>query len=173
MNSPYDQINDYCNKKNGATDKHKAIMLYRFYNDYYAAIDNYKKNHGNKNPSTLDCETFESVLLQSTSLDSSYTITSKMIDEEIDKELQRHEKKTKVQDFGLSVASGVVASFVFAVLALLFVHVCHNQVKSFIDSIYQVDEEITQVINQNAGLETDQDSSNETKQDSEQGSTIP
>lgn len=145
MQTPYSQIMEFCKTKN-ASDLQSKILLHKFYKDYYEVIDNYKKKE-NKEPTKEILEGFESTLLSETTLQGNLKLSEEEIESAFSKEIRKHDKVTSMKNFGLSILSGVIASFLFTILLIIILNLAQNQVKGWINDMYKTQQEIERTVN--------------------------
>lgn len=55
---------------------------------------------------------------------------------------------TSVKNFGLSILSGVIASFIFTILLIVILNLAQNQVKGWINDMYKTQQEMEQTVNE-------------------------
>ena len=145
MQTPYSQIMEFCKSKN-VSELQSKILLHKFYKDYYEIIDNYKKKE-NKEPTEEILEGFESTLLSETTLQGNLKLSEEEIEIALSKEIKKHDRITSAQNFGLSVLSGVLASFIFTILLIVILNLAQNQVKGWINDMYKTQQEMEQTVN--------------------------
>ncbi len=146
MQTPYSQIMEFCKNKN-VPELQSKILLHKFYKDYYDIINNYK-NKENKEPTEEILKGFESTLLDETTLQGNLKLSEDEIEKALSKEIKKHDKIVSIKNFGLSVLSGVIASFIFTVLLIVILHLAQNQVKGWIDDMYKTQQEIEHTVNE-------------------------
>lgn len=146
MQTPYSQIMEFCKNKN-VPELQSKILLHKFYKDYYDIINNYK-NKENKEPTEEILKGFESTLLDETTLQGNLKLSEDEIEKALSKEIKKHDKIVSIKNFGLSVLSGVIASFIFTVLLIVILNLAQNQVKGWIDDMYKTQQEIEHTVNE-------------------------
>lgn len=62
---------------------------------------------------------FESTLLDETTLLGNLKLSEDEIEKALSKEIKKHDKIISVKNFGLSILSGVIASFIFTILLVV------------------------------------------------------
>lgn len=145
MQTPYSQIMEFCQNKD-VSELQSKILLHKFYKDYYEVVDNYKKKE-NKEPTDEILKGFESTLLSETTLQGNLKLSNEEIEAALSKEIKKHERVTSLKNFGLSVLSGVIASFIFTILLIVILNLAQNQVKGWINDMYKTQQEMVQTVN--------------------------
>lgn len=145
MQTPYSQIMEFCKKKD-ASELQSKILLHKFYKDYYEIINNYKKRE-DKEPTEETLEGFESTLLSETTLQGNLKLSEKEIEIALSKEIKKHDRVTSIKNFGLSILSGVIASFIFTILLIVILNLAQNQVKGWINDMYKTQQEMERTVN--------------------------
>ncbi len=145
MQTPYNQITEFCKNKN-VPELQSKILLHKFYKDYYEVIDNYQKKES-KEPTKEILEGFESTLLSETTLQGNLKLSEEEIASALSKEIKKHDRLTSIKNFGLSILSGVIASFIFTILLLVILNLAQNQVKGWINDMYKTQQQIEQTVN--------------------------
>lgn len=145
MNTPYSQIVEFCKKKN-ASELQCKILLHKFYKDFYEIIDDYK-NKEKREPTHEIIEGFENTLLSETTLQGNLKLSNEEIEIEFSKQIKKHDRIISIKNFGLSVISGVLASFIFSLLLVLILNLAQNEIKGWINDMYKSQQEIEQTVN--------------------------
>lgn len=146
MQTPYSQIMEFCKNKN-VPELQSKILLHKFYKDYYDIINNYKAKENNE-PTEEILKGFESTLLDETTLQGNLKLSEDEIEKALSEEIKKHDKIISIKNFGLSVLSGVIASFIFTILLIVILNLAQNQVKGWIDDMYKTQQEIEQTVNE-------------------------
>lgn len=145
MQTPYSQIMEFCKNKN-VSELQSKILLHKFYKDYYEIIENYKVKE-KKEPTDEILKGFESTLLSDTTLQGNLKLSNEEVASALSKEINKHDQIISIKNFGLSIISGVIASFIFTILLFITLNLAQNQIKEWINNWYQTDKQIEDTVN--------------------------
>ena len=145
MSTPYERIKTFCETKE-LSKLQQSILLNKFYENYNAMIDEYKKSTG-KNPDQNMLEAYETALLSDTNIQNNIKLVNEEIENVFKDKLRTFKRTTSLKEFSISVLSGVIGSFIFALLILLLLKLGQNQIKSWVTDWYVNDVQIENLIN--------------------------
>lgn len=144
MNTPYERIKNYCETKE-LSKLQQSILLNKFYENYNAMIAEYKKGEG-KDPDQNMLEAYETALLSDTNIQNNIKLVNEEIENAFKDRLKLFKLTTSFKEFSISVLSGVIGSFIFTLLLVLFLRLGQNQIKSWIADWYVNDVQIENMI---------------------------
>lgn len=137
-------ISKFC-EDNKLSKLHQRILLHKYYEDYYILIEDYRKKE-NSNPSTDTIKGFNSTLLNEMTLKTNISLANDEIKNYTEKEIAKVKKNQFIKSFWFSVLSSIIGSFLFAILLLIIFTLAQNQVKSWINDLYNNGKQIEQTI---------------------------
>ena len=137
-------ISKFC-EDNKLSKLHQRILLHKYYEDYYILIEDYRKKE-NSNPSADTIKGFNSTLLNEMTLKTNVSLANDEIRNYTEKEIAKVKKHQSIKSFWLSVLSSIIGSFLFAILLLIIFTLAQNQVKSWINDLYNNSKQIEQTI---------------------------
>ena len=132
--SPFEHIKKFCRDRN-LVKLHERILFHKFNEDFYDLIASYETSE-NKAPSADIVKGFESTLLSDNTLSTNIRLADEEIDEHIEKEIKKVERKYSFGNFSLSVFASLLASFLFAIILVLIFTVAQSQIRSWVDDLY-------------------------------------
>lgn len=137
-------ISKFC-EDNKLSKLHQRILLHKYYEDYYLLIEDYCKKE-NSNPSADTIKGFNSTLLNEMTLKTNISLANDEIRNYTEKEIAKVKKNQSIKSFWFSVLSSIIGSFLFTILLLIIFTLAQNQVKSWINDLYNNDKQIEQTI---------------------------
>lgn len=150
-NSPYNLIGGFCRSRD-LNKLYQRILFHRFHEEYQKLIDNYKERE-KKDPSDEVKKEYENLLLNENTLTTNVKLATEEINEQIKEQIKKIEHGQSWSNFWTSVLAGVVGSIIFTLLIMISFTLGHNQIKSWINDIYQSDKQIQHTIDEKQNQE--------------------
>lgn len=144
MSTPYERIKTFCETKE-LSKLQQSILLNKFYENYNAMIDEYKKRQ-DKDPDQNMLEAYETALLSDTNIQNNIKLVNEEIENVFKDRLKSFKRRTSFKEFSISVLSGVIGSFIFTLLLVLLLQLGQNQIKSWIADWYVNDVQIENMV---------------------------
>lgn len=148
--SPYQQIDEFCQKEK--KDKIiERILYHKFMEELTELKDSYKKDNADNEPPNETLNGYVATLLSANNLTKNIRLAEEELEDALKDKIVKIRRSIGRANFGKSVLSSVIGSFIFILLLIAIFFVAENQVKSLfgIDGVGKTKTEQIQSDNSN------------------------
>lgn len=125
---------------------HERILFHKFYEDFDTITKDYKDNE-TTDPSEDTIKGFISTLLSEMTLQSNVKLADDEIKSFTRKEIKKLKRVQTFKEFCSSALASIVGSIIFSIILIILFTIAQNQLKSWVNDLYNDNTEIQSTIN--------------------------